>query len=130
VQWALWHLPVVDSLGAASPHGAAWPAFFAAFAAALIALRVLIAWVHTNTRSVQGAQLLHASSTGSLVVLGAPAVTAGQEALWYAANAAVLWVVVGMVVARYGAGLTRGQHHHPYVGAGMSRPLEVATNLE
>jgi membrane protease YdiL (CAAX protease family) len=126
VLWALWHFPVLDSLGAASPHASAWPAFFAAFAAALIALRVLIAWLYTNTESVLGAQLLHASSTASLVVFGAPAVTSQQEALWYAAYAVVLWIAVAVVVARYGATLTRGQHHHASVRAAVSGPLDVA----
>jgi membrane protease YdiL (CAAX protease family) len=106
ILWALWHLPVVDALGAASPHGAAWPGFFASFAVMLIALRVLIAWLYTNTHSVLGAQMLHASSTGSLVVFGAPAVSPDQEALWYLAYALVLWVVVLCVVRRYGVALT------------------------
>lgn len=43
------------------------------------------------------AQLMHASSTGSLVVLSPPAVTAAQETLWYAAYAIALWLVVAVV---------------------------------
>jgi membrane protease YdiL (CAAX protease family) len=109
--WALWHLPVVDALGAASPHGPAWPAFFASFAIVLIALRVLIAWLYANTRSVLGAQLLHASSTGSLVVFGAPAVSPDQEAVWYLAYGLVLWVVVILVIRSYGASLRRRSRH-------------------
>jgi uncharacterized protein len=92
--WGLWHLPVVDSLGAASPHGSYWPEFFAAFIAVLIAIRVLIAWTYEHTRSLRLAQLLHASSTGFLVILSAPHVTPAQEALWYAIYAAVLWAIV------------------------------------
>lgn len=111
--WALWHFPVVDALGAASPHGAAWPAFFASFAVMLVALRVLIAWLYLNTQSVLGAQLLHASSTGSLVVLGAPAVSPDQEALWYLAYGLVLWVVVFFVVRRCGAALTGNETAQP-----------------
>ena len=112
VLWAVWHLPVVDALGAASPHGAAWPTFFVSFAVVLIALRLLIAWVYANTESVLGAQLLHASSTGSLVALGAPAVTPGQEALWYLAYGLVLWIVVALVICRCGTSLRRG-HRDP-----------------
>jgi uncharacterized protein len=96
--WAVWHLPVVDSLGAASPHGRWLPEFFAAFAAALVALRVLIAWTYTRTGSLRLAQLLHASSTGFLVILGAPRVTPAQEALWYALYAVVLAAVAVTVV--------------------------------
>ncbi len=106
ILWAFWHLPVVDSLGAASPHGAAWPAFFASFALLIVAMRVLIAWLYANTGSVLGAQLMHASSTGFLVVLSPPAVSPGQEALWYLVYAALVWVVVGVVVARCGVSLT------------------------
>jgi membrane protease YdiL (CAAX protease family) len=105
VLWGLWHFPVVDSLGAASPHGRHWLEFFGAFVAMIAALRVLIAWVYTNTGSLRMAQLLHASSTGCLVVLGAPGTTAGQEALWYLASAAVLWAVVIVIVVLRGTTL-------------------------
>jgi membrane protease YdiL (CAAX protease family) len=105
VFWALWHFPVVDSLGAASPHRASLPLFFASFAAVLVATRVLIAWLYTNTGSVLGAQLLHATSTGSLVVLSPAAVSPEQEALWYLVYAGLLWILVALVVARFGATL-------------------------
>jgi membrane protease YdiL (CAAX protease family) len=93
------HLPVVDTLGAASPHGSSWPEFFAAFIAVLAAIRVLIAWTYTRTGSLRMAQLLHASSTGFLVILSAPRVTPAQEALWYAVYAAVLWAVVVTIIS-------------------------------
>ena len=41
--WAAWHLPVIDYLGTATPHGAYWFRYFLAFAAAMTAMRVLIA---------------------------------------------------------------------------------------
>ncbi|MGH2365499.1 MAG: lysostaphin resistance A-like protein [Chloroflexota bacterium] len=102
VMWGLWHLPVVDSLGVASPHGSAWPAFFAAFVALVAGLRVLICWIYNHTNSVLLAQIMHTSFTGFLVVLGALAVSPSQEALWYALDAGVLWVVAAVVVARGG----------------------------
>jgi len=46
--WGLWHLPIVDSLGAAHPHGSHWPAFLLSFLLILIALRMLIAWLYTT----------------------------------------------------------------------------------
>jgi len=82
--WALWHLPVVNYLGTATPHGAYWLSFFLAFGFAMSAMRVLIAWIYTNTKSVLLAQLMHVSSTGSLVLFSAARVTAAQEAMWYA----------------------------------------------
>jgi membrane protease YdiL (CAAX protease family) len=94
VAWGLWHLPVVDSLGAASPHGSAFIAFFVAFVVLLTAVRVLIAWVYDNTGSLRMAQLVHASSTGFLVILSAPRVTPSQEADWYFVYALLLWIIV------------------------------------
>jgi membrane protease YdiL (CAAX protease family) len=105
--WGMWHLPVVDHLGAASPHGAAWLPFFVAFVAVVTAVRVLIAWVYTNTGSLLLAQLLHFSSTGALVVLS-PAVSPAAEAAWYGVYAAALWAVVALGAAFAGGRLTVG----------------------
>jgi membrane protease YdiL (CAAX protease family) len=81
VLWGAWHLPVVDSLGPASPHGTAWPALFASFVAMVMALRVLIAWAYEQTGSILVAEALHASSSGFLVIFGAQHVTPAQEAI-------------------------------------------------
>jgi hypothetical protein len=97
--WSLWHLPVIDYLGTATPHGVYWLTFFLAFTMAMTAMRVLIAWIYASTKSVLLAQLMHVSSTGSLVVFGPPRVTAAQEVVWYALYGAALWVTVGIVVA-------------------------------
>jgi len=43
---------VIDFLGAASPHGKALPVFFAAFTAAMAAMRVLITWFYERTQSI------------------------------------------------------------------------------
>jgi len=103
--WGIWHVPVIDYLGTATPHGGYWLRYFLAFTAAMTAIRVLIGWMYMNTKSVALAQLMHASSTGSLVVFSPGGVTAGQEALWYAVYAAVLWALVGVVAVRFGVGL-------------------------
>ena len=105
--WGTWHIPVIDYLGTATPHGAHWLGYFLAFTAAMTAMRVLIAWIYANTKSVALAQFMHASSTGSLVVLSPGAVTARQETAWYAVYAAALWIIVALVAARYGPQLTR-----------------------
>jgi CAAX protease family protein len=91
-------LPVVKYLGAATPHGAYWLPFFLAFTLDMTAMRVLIGWLYTHTRSVLLAQLMHVSSTGSLVVFSAPRVTAGQEVFWYVAYGIALWIVIAVVV--------------------------------
>jgi CAAX protease family protein len=104
--WGCWHIPVIDYLGTSTPHGAYWLPFFLAFTAALTAMRVLIAWVYTNTQSVLLAQLLHAFSTGSLVVFSPPGASAAQESLWYAIYAAALWLLVAVVAITYGKRLS------------------------
>lgn len=110
VLWGCWHIPVIDYLGTATPHGSYWLPYFLAFTAAMTAMRVLIAWIYTNTKSVALAQLMHAGSTGSLVVLSPSRATAGQEALWYAIYALALWLIVGIVATIFGKGLTRNAH--------------------
>jgi hypothetical protein len=60
----------------------------------IVGLRALIAWAYVRTGSLRLAQLLHASSTGFLVILSAPGVTPVEEALWYFLYAAALWLAV------------------------------------
>jgi membrane protease YdiL (CAAX protease family) len=105
--WGLWHLPAIDHLGAASPHGAYEFPYFLAFTLAMTAMRVLIAWLYTNTGSVFLAQAMHACSTSSLVVFSPATVSARQEVFWYCVYGFVLWLVVAAVVARNGARLRR-----------------------
>jgi CAAX protease family protein len=99
VLWGLWHLPVVDYLGTATPQGAYWFRFFLAFTAAMTAMRVLISWLSARTNSVALAQLMHATSTGSLVVFSPPSVSAAQETTWYAIYAVTLWLAVTVLAA-------------------------------
>ena len=107
VLWGCWHIPVIDFLGTATPHGAYWLPYFLAFTAAMAAMRVLICWIYTNTQSVALAQLMHASSTGSLVVLSPSGVTPAQEAMWYAIYALALWLIVGILAMIGGKSLMR-----------------------
>jgi membrane protease YdiL (CAAX protease family) len=107
--WVIWHAPAIDFLGAARPHQQYWLPFFLAFGLAMTAMRVLISWVYINTKSLLAAQLLHVSSTGSLVVFGAPALTPGQEAAWYATYGVALWICVAVVVRLNGSDLTRSK---------------------
>jgi membrane protease YdiL (CAAX protease family) len=106
--WGLWHAPVIDFLGAASPHGNALPAFFAAFTAAMAAMRVLITWFYERTQSIALAQLIHISSTGSLVAFSPPAVTPAQEAAWYALYAAIVWLLVLLLTILFSDNRQRG----------------------
>ena len=96
--WGIWHLPVIDFLGAASPHGSALPWYGLAFIAAMSAIRILIAWLYASTRSIPLAQFMHAASTASLATFSPLAVSARQEALWYGVYAGLLWGTVLVVV--------------------------------
>jgi membrane protease YdiL (CAAX protease family) len=100
ILWGLWHLPVVDALGAASPHGGWRLAFTVAFIGVVSGLRVIISWAARRSRSLPVAQMIHVASTGSLVVFGPPRVTPAQEALWYAAYGSVLWIVAAFILMR------------------------------
>jgi hypothetical protein len=70
-------------------------------------MRARIVWIYANTQSVLLAQLMHFSSTGCLVMLGAAHASPAQETLWYAIFAATLWLVVALVAAIYGKNLVR-----------------------
>jgi uncharacterized protein len=104
--WSLWHLPAINYLGTATPHGAFWLWYFVSFTLAMTAMRVLIAWVYTNTNSVWLAQLVHVSSTGSLVIFSPPHVSAAQEAMWYALYGILVWAIVVIVVINFGPKLS------------------------
>ena len=79
----------------------------------MMAMRVLICWIYSNTGSVLLAQLVHASSTGALATFSPVGVTAQQEVLWYALYAVALWAVVLAVLMRFGPTLT-------HLGSGAS----------
>ena len=100
--WGLWHLPVIDFLGAASPHGNFFTPYFLSFIAVMTAMRVLIVWLYSNTKSISLCQLMHISSTGFLAMFSPSNVKASQETSWYLCYAIGLWIVVGIVVIRYG----------------------------
>lgn len=84
----------------------------------MTAMRVLIAWMYANTKSILLAQLMHASSTGSLVIFSPPHVTAAQETLWYAVYACILWIAVAWAVTKDGVHLTK---QLPAANRGASR---------
>jgi hypothetical protein len=67
--WALWHL-LVDFRYNSGALGAVWPLeFFITYLLALTPYRLLMPWVYSHTQSLLLAILMHASVTGSLLVL-------------------------------------------------------------
>ncbi|HET7002871.1 MAG TPA: CPBP family intramembrane glutamic endopeptidase [Puia sp.] len=105
--WSVWHLPVINFLGAASPHGSYWFIYFLSFATVMTAMRVIIAWVYVNSHSLLLCQLLHISSTGFLVVFSPSPISGQHEPVWYFFYALLLWVLVGMIYYKYGKNLVR-----------------------
>jgi membrane protease YdiL (CAAX protease family) len=96
--WGSWHF-LGDFSGSRSIYGALFPLHFLAFwIVPLTAIRVLMVWVYDNTDSLLLAQLLHASYTGSLVVLGPTGLTGAQSLLYEAIFAAALSAVVALLV--------------------------------
>ena len=97
-----WHV-VAGYLGASGNLGIYWlPNFIAMWIIGMTAMRVLIVWVYSHTGSVLLTQLMHASSTGFLVILSPSPISPVNETLWYAVYAVVLWVVVAIVITKYG----------------------------
>jgi uncharacterized protein len=94
ILWSLWHLPAIDFLGAASPHGQWLLAFFLSFTLIMTAMRLLIVWLYSRTGSLLLAQVMHAISTSSLILFGPASLSPSQEATWYALYGGILWMVV------------------------------------
>jgi uncharacterized protein len=105
VIWGFWHLPVINFLGTASPHGFYWFQYFLSFVIVMTAIRVIISWVYSNTRSLLICQCMHISSTGFLVMLSPSPITVQREPEWYFAYSIVLWIIVLIIVSRYGKNL-------------------------
>ncbi|NIS81962.1 MAG: CPBP family intramembrane metalloprotease [Anaerolineales bacterium] len=97
----VWHL-AADVLGAYYTNGAYWlPRFVVMWMVAMVAMRVILVWIYSNTGSLLLAQLTHASSTGFLIMLG-PSTTPANETFWWAIYAVVLWILAATILMRYG----------------------------
>ena len=103
VVWAIWHLPFFifpswRSIVAGTP--------FVWFLLLTTGWSVLFAWVYVNTESALMPVLFHAAintTLGTLGVLG----QANGDFMLLILNTALTWVVIGIVVAVFGANLKR-----------------------
>jgi len=91
-----WH-GLADWWGNVVSYGGLYPLHFLLWVGALIGLRLLIVHIYQHTESVLLAQLTHASSTGTQMVLTPLALTNPQALLWYALFVLVLWLAVGLI---------------------------------
>jgi uncharacterized protein len=100
--WGAWHVPVTLA-GSGSPSGslslAIWlpPMFF--YAAVLPGFRVLMVWVYDRSESLLVAILMHASLTGSALVILQPQAAGTGLIVYYLALATGLWAVVWLITA-------------------------------
>ena len=92
--WAAWHgLP--DYWGGIA-FGSLWILHLLEWFVALAAFRMLMTWVYSRTGSLLLGILLHASFTGSQVLLW-PRANAGQELVWYGLFSCALWAAMAVV---------------------------------
>jgi membrane protease YdiL (CAAX protease family) len=96
----VWHI-AADFLGASQTLGRYWLLHFVLmWGFAMVALRMMIAWIYENTKSLLLAQLAHASSTGFLIVLSPSPITPAGETLWYGVYGLVLWALALLLLAK------------------------------
>lgn len=104
----VWHIAADVLGGGYYARGAYWLlSFVAMWMVAMVAMRVILVWIYTNTGSLLLGQLTHASSTGFLVLLSPSPITPANEALWWVIYAVLIWFAAGLILARYGKGLVR-----------------------
>jgi membrane protease YdiL (CAAX protease family) len=103
-----WHL-MAAYLGSLQDLGTYFlPNFISMWIVGMTAMRVLQVWVYNNTNgSVLLIQLMHASSSGFLMVFTPSSSSPANETFWFTVYAVVLWVVVAIVIAIYGKHLLK-----------------------
>ena len=106
VLWAFWHV-MADFWGNNAAFGLYWlPTFIVYWLMPLTAYRILMVWVYQNSSSLPLMQIMHAFYSGTLGVVG-PITSVEDGLLWKALFAAVLWVMLTIVIVRYGGNLTK-----------------------
>ncbi|HRQ38610.1 MAG TPA: type II CAAX endopeptidase family protein [Chloroflexota bacterium] len=127
VLWAFWHI-MADYWGNFAAFDLYWlPTFILFWFMPLTAYRVLMVWVHQNSPSLPLMQIMHAFYSGTLGVVG-PTTSVEEGLLWKALFAASLWVMLTVVVVRFGGDLSRQRHalktSVAYQGDNLPQPLK------
>ena len=100
----VWHI-VADFLGNYNTFGGYWLPYFFGFCLHVVALRVLIVWVYSNTDSVFLAILMHASSTGFYGILISTTMAPVNWVIFYNVYGIALCFVALIVALKYGKSL-------------------------
>lgn len=96
IPWAVWHM-LPDYVHEIDRYGRLWEVHILEWLVALVAYRVFMTWVYSRTRSMPLGMLLHASFTGSQLLLW-PTTSVPAELVWYGFFAFAFWIVVAAVV--------------------------------
>lgn len=126
VPWAVWHwLVAIWSVGP-SPDVLSFTSYVLDPLFFLVGFRVLMVWVYDGTESILIAMIMHASLTGSALILGAPALR-GTPLLMFG----VTWfVVIWAVIAAIGrAGLMGKQGREDFVEQRVSGSVQYVSEL-
>ena len=97
----VWHL-MADVLGNYNALGEFWLPYFVGFVLHVVALRVLIGWVYSNTGSLLLAVLMHASSTGFYGILISITLSPQNRMIFYIVYGIVLCITASVVAIKYG----------------------------
>jgi len=100
----VWHI-AADFLGNFNVFGGYWMPYFFGFVLHVVALRVLIVWVYSNTESVFLAILMHASSTGFYGILISTTMSPINWVIFYNVYGLALCAVAAVVALKYGRNL-------------------------
>jgi len=100
----VWHI-AADFLGNFNAFGGYWLPYFFGFFLHVVALRVLIVWVYSNTESVFLAILMHASSTGFYGILISTTMAPVNWVIFYNVYGVVLCLAASVVALKYGGTL-------------------------
>lgn len=112
VPWAMWHwLVAICSVGP-SPDAIALASYLLDPLFFLVGFRVLMVWVYDRTESILIGMIMHASLTGSALILGAAPLRGAPLLVFDVAWFVVIWVVVAASVR---SGLTERRERADFV---------------
>ncbi len=102
----IWHI-CADFLANFNTLEEFWAPYMFGFILHVVALRILIVWVYTNTNSLFLAVLMHASSSGFYSFFISTEITPESQAIIYLVYGFVLWIPAIIVSYKYGKNLKK-----------------------
>ena len=106
----IWHL-MADFLGNYNTLGDWWLPYFIGFVLHVIALRIIINWVYSNTGSLLLGILMHASSTGFYGIQISTTMSPQKRMIFYLTYGIALCIVASTIAKKYGKNLKTQKHN-------------------